>query len=167
MLNYLALFAIQEVYTQHMTIKDRLDKRILQELEINGRISNTELAQRVGLSASACLRRVQELERSGVIKGYKAVLNQTELGVTFVAYVTVGLSDHSRQSLEDFELKISRAPEVRECHNITGVADYLLRVETNDLMAYKAFHSDVLGSIPQANAIQTCVVMSSPKDDRA
>lgn len=150
-----------------MTIKDRLDERILRELKNDGRISNAELAQRVGLSPSACLRRVQELERSGVIKGYKAVLNSVELGVSFVAYVAVGLSDHSKQAQDEFELAIAGTPEVSECHNITGIAEYLLRVETSDLVGYKTFHSEVLGSIPQVNSIQTYVVMSSPKDERA
>lgn len=150
-----------------MTALDRISARILHELKGDGRVSNAELAQRVGLSPSACLRRVQELERAGIIRGYKAVINQAELGVSFVAYVAIGLSDHSMQSQEGFEQAISMAPEVSECHNITGVAEYLLRVETADLVAYKKFHSDTLGSIPQVNSIQTYVVMSSPKDDRA
>ncbi len=146
---------------------DRIDERILCELKDRGRVSNTELANRVGLSPSACLRRVQELERTGVIKGYRAVLNQSELGVGFVAYITIGLSDHSKKSQEEFEQAVTKSSEVRECHNITGVSEYLLRVETTDLVAYKAFHSDVLGSIPQVNSIQTYVVMDSPKDERA
>lgn len=130
-------------------------------------MSNTELADSVGLSPSACLRRVRELERSGVITGYRAVLDRTALGVGFVAYVSVGLSDHSKAAQEAFERSISASPEVRECHNITGVVEYLLRVEVSDLAAYKHFHTEVLGTLPQVNAITSYVVMGSPKDERA
>lgn len=167
LINYFAYFVCYDDGWQYMTVKDRLDERILRELKCNGRISNTELAHRVGLSPSACLRRVQDLERLGVIKGYKAVLNPAEIGISFVAYVAVGLSDHSKQAQENFERVVSSTSVVSECHNITGVAEYLLRVETKDLLSYKTFHSEVLGSIPQVNSIQTYVVMSSPKDERA
>lgn len=146
--------------------KDKLNERILQELTQNARISNLDLADRIGLSPSACLRRVQELERSGVIKNYRAVLDQTALGREFTAYVAIGLSDHSKASQESFELAIQDAPDVRECHNITGTFEYLLRVEVADLVAYKAFHSKVLGGLPQVNTITSYVVIDSPKDER-
>lgn len=146
---------------------DRISERILQELSADGRITNTELADRVGLSPSACLRRVQELERTGVIRGYRAVLDPTSVGRGFTAYVAVGLSDHSKKSQSAFERAMSRAPEVRECHNITGTIEYLLRVEVADLEAYKVFHTDVLGTLPQVTAITSYVVMDSPKDERA
>lgn len=141
--------------------------KILQELEQDGRISNSDLAERVGMSPSTCLRRVQELERSGVIKGYRAVLDRGAMGVGFVAYVTVGLSDHSKSSQESFERSISFSPQVRECHNITGAVEYLLRVEVSDLAAYKHFHTEVLGTLAQVNSITSYIVMGSPKDARA
>mgnify|MGYP000061135928 CR=1 FL=1 len=150
-----------------MTNIDRLNERILRELVKGGRISNTELADRVGLSASACLRRVQDLERSGIITGYRAVLNPVALGIGFTAYIAVGLSDHTKKSQEAFQEAITLSTEVRECHNITGSFEYILRVETTDLAAYKVFHTDVLGTLPQVNSITTYVVMDSPKDDRA
>lgn len=150
-----------------MTDMDRVSEQILQELSRDGRISNIELAERVGLSPSACLRRVQDLERRGIIKGYRAVLDRAALGSGFVAYVAVGLSDHSKASQEAFEKAISRAPDVRECHNITGSIEYLLRVECADLRAYKHFHTDMLGALPQVNSITSYVVMGSPKDERA
>ncbi len=128
---------------------------------------NTELADRVGLSPSACLRRVQELERSGVIRSYRAVIDPRAVGRAFVAYVAVGLSDHSKKSQSAFERAVTRSPEVTECHNITGAVEYLLRVEVSDLEAYKIFHTDVLGTLPQVTAITTYVVMDSPKDERA
>ncbi|MBY4636924.1 Lrp/AsnC family transcriptional regulator [Sphingopyxis sp. XHP0097] len=145
---------------------DHIDRRILQELRNDGRIANVELADRVGLSPSACLRRVQELERSGVISGYRAVIDPAKVGLTFIAYVAVGLSSHTKKSQSDFEAAVADAPEVRECHNITGTIEYLLRVETADLAAYKHFHTEVLGVLPQVHSITTYVLMDSPKDER-
>ncbi len=150
-----------------MVKSDVINEKILRELTHNGRASNLELADRVGLSPSACLRRVQELERSGVIKGYRAVLDRSALGIGFIAYITVGLSDHTKASQEAFERSISRAPEVIECHNITGTMEYLLRVEVSDLAKYKIFHTEVLGILPQVTSITSYVVMGSPKDERA
>ncbi|MEL6205376.1 MAG: Lrp/AsnC family transcriptional regulator [Pseudomonadota bacterium] len=150
-----------------MTKIDNIDARILQILEREGRLPNTELAARVGLSASACLRRVGALERARVITGYRAVVNPVARGVGFVAYVTVGLSSHTKADQEAFERAMARAPEVREVHNVTGAVEYLLRVEAADLVEYKRFHTEVLGTVEQVNAIQTFVVMASPKDARA
>ena len=150
-----------------MTNFDQIDDHILRVLCANGRIPNIELAERVGLSPSACLRRVQELERSGVITGYRAVLDRAALGKAFVAYIAVGLKDHTKDSQEAFERSVAKASEVLECHNITGSVEYLLRVEVADLTAYKTFHTDVLGTFPQVNALTTYVVMGSPKDERA
>ena len=146
---------------------DLKNQQILRELARNGRISNLELADRVGLSPSACLRRVQELERSGVISGYRAVLNPAAMGVGFVAYIGVGLGEHTKAAQEGFEKAVQLAPEVVECHNITGTIEYLLRVECADLSAYKTFHTDVLGTLPHVTSITSYVVMGSPKDLRA
>jgi DNA-binding Lrp family transcriptional regulator len=150
-----------------MTEIDPTNRRILRELARDGRISNLDLAQRVGLSPSACLRRVQDLERSGVIRGYRAVLDPARLGIGFVAYVAVGLSVHTKAAQAAFEQAMAGAREVRECHNITGTVEYLLRVEAADLAAYKHFHTEVLGTVPGVAALTTYVVMGSPKDDRA
>lgn len=150
-----------------MTDLDPLNDRILRELSRDGRISNLDLAARVGLSASACLRRVQELERSGVIRGYRAILDPGRLGHGFLAYLTVGLSMHTKAAQEAFEKAMARATQVRECHNITGTVEYLLRVEVADLAAYKHFHTEVLGTLPHVAAITTFVVLGSPKDERA
>ena len=142
---------------------DDISKHILRVLTRDGRISNLDLAERVGLSPSACLRRVQDLERRGVIAGYAAILNRAAIGVGFVAFVTVGLNSHTKTSQEAFEAAMARAPEVVECHNITGAVEYLLRVEVADLAAYKAFHTDILGVLPQVHAITSYVVMDTPK----
>jgi len=150
-----------------MTKLDQKDRQILRVLSRDGRISNLDLAERVALSPSACLRRVQALEAAGVIAGYRAVLDPVRMGVGFTAYLTVGLNEHSKRAQEAFERAIARAAEVRECHNITGTVEYLLRVEVADLVSYKAFHTDVLGALPQVATITTHVVMASPKDERA
>lgn len=146
---------------------DEIDRKILRTLSREGRLSNLALAERVGLSPSACLRRVATLEKQGVISGYRAVISGEKTGVGFIAYITVGLSQHTKATQQAFERAMERAPEVRECHNITGAVEYLLRVEARDLVAYKHFHTEVLGSLPQVNTLQTYVVMGSPKDERA
>lgn len=150
-----------------MTKLDHIDEHILRALSRDGRMSNLALADQVGLSPSACLRRVAALEKAGIISGYRAVLNRAALGSGFVAYVTVGLNKHTKDAQEAFERAMAMAPEVRECHNITGQVEYLLRVEAADLTAYKAFHTDVLGTVPQVHSITSYVVMGSPKDERA
>lgn len=148
-----------------MTINDdHINDKILHELSRDGRMANTELASRVGLSPSACLRRVQELERRGIISGYRAVISAQARGVGFTAFVAVGLSRHSNEAQKAFERACLAAPAVRECHNITGSVEYLLRVEVADLAAYKQFHSDVLGAFPWIATITSHVVMGSPKD---
>ena len=154
-------------HTQYMAKIDQKDRQILRVLASDGRISNLDLAERVALSPSACLRRVQALEAAGVIAGYRAVLDPVKLGVGFVAYLSVGLKEHTKSAQEAFERAMARAPEVRECHNITGNVEYLLRVEAADLASYKAFHTDILGALPQLATISTHVVMASPKDERA
>lgn len=150
-----------------MTELDQINRRILQTLESDGRISNTELAARVGLSPSACLRRVQELERSGWIRGYRAVLDRSKMGTGLVVFVMVGLDAHLSKDARAFEQAMAAAPQVRECHNITGAVEYLLRVEVADLPAYKAFHSDILGVLPQVRSITSHICLGSPKDLRA
>lgn len=146
---------------------DQANEYILQVLSENGRISNLDLADRVGLSPSACLRRVQELERRGVITGYRAILDPAARGIGFVAYIGVGLSEHGKAAQEAFERAMSRAPEVVECHNVTGTIEYLLRIECADLKSYKTFHTEVLGTLPHVTALTSYVVIGSPTDRRA
>ena len=145
---------------------DKYNSEILRELKINGRMANSELAEKIALSPSACLRRVQELENSGLIKGYRAILDSELLGNSFIAYVNIGLAEHSTDSQQAFEQAINLAEEVKECHNITGAFEYLLRIETRDIKAFKTFHANVLDAIPQVRMITTHVVMDSPKDER-
>ena len=146
---------------------DPTNARILRALRADGRISNIALADQVGLSPSACLRRVQDLERRGVITGYRARLDPVQTGQAYVVYVAVGLSEHSKAAQEAFERAMARFDEVTECHNIAGAFEYLLRVETADLGAYKTFHTDRLGTVPHVRSITSYMVMGSPKDLRA
>jgi Lrp/AsnC family leucine-responsive transcriptional regulator len=145
---------------------DAIDSNILRHLQRDGRVTNLQLAERVGLSPSACLRRVQALEAAGVIKGYRAILDRTHLGVGLTVFVMVGLSGQLRRDALAFERAMAEAPEVLECHNITGSVEYLLRVEVSDLAAYKHFHSDVLGVLSQVHSITSHVCLGSSKDLR-
>lgn len=146
---------------------DAIDAKILHQLERDGRITNLQLAERIGLSPSACLRRVQVLEAAGVIKGYRAVLDRTQLGAGLTVFVMVGLSGQLQRDAQAFERAMADAPEVLECHNVTGSVEYLLRVEVADLAAYKHFHSDVLGTLSQVSSITSHVSLGSSKDLRA
>jgi len=150
-----------------MTKIDLTNDKILRALSRDGRISNLQLAEQVGLSPSACLRRVQELERSGVIKGYRARLDPAQTGRAYVVYVAVGLAEHTKAAQEGFEQAMQQADQVVECHNVAGAFEYMLRVEVADLPAYKAFHTDILGTVPHVRAITSYMVMGTPKDMRA
>jgi len=150
-----------------MVSLDKISAQILRELSVDGRISNLALAGKVGLSPSACLRRVQDLERRGVITGYRARLDPAQTGQAYAVYVAVGLSEHSKAAQEGFEKAMELFDEVSECHNIAGAFEYLLRVETADLGAYKTFHTDRLGTVPHVRSITSYMVMGSPKDMRA
>ena len=155
------------VLLQSMTKYDEISDQILRALSRDGRISNLQLAEAVGLSPSACLRRVQELERSGVIKGYRARLDPAQTGRAYVVYVAVGLAEHTKAAQTGFEQAMQRADQVTECHNVAGAFEYMLRVEVADLPAYKTFHTDILGTVPHVRAITSYMVMGSPKDTRA
>ncbi len=146
---------------------DRTNQNIIDQLERNGRISNAELANRVGLSASACLRRVQELERRGIIQGYKAQINRHAIGLGLTAFVMVGLSEHTTKAAQGFEDAVSASREVVELHNVTGNVEYLIRVECRDLASFKRFHHEVLGKLPYVHSITSHICLDSPKDDRA
>lgn len=145
---------------------DSINQEILREIVHDGRMSNTDLAQKVGLSPSACLRRVHELERKGIIKGYRAVIDQKVMGGGLIVYVAVGLSRHHKSDQLAFERAMSLAPQVRECHNVSGIIEYMLRIEVADLDAFKFFHTEVLGTVPQVSSIVSYFVMDSPKDER-
>jgi Lrp/AsnC family transcriptional regulator, leucine-responsive regulatory protein len=165
--NEIAKCSAFALFVQSMADIDPTTDKILRELTRDAKQTNLELAERVGLSPSACLRRVQDLERRGVIRGYRARLDPAQTGRAYVVYVAVGLSEHTKAAQEGFERAMAHAPEVVECHNIAGAFEYLLRVEARDLGSYKAFHTDVLGCVPAVRSITSYIVMDSPKDARA
>lgn len=128
-------------------LKD-VDKRILDHLQTNARLSNVELAERVALSPSPCLRRVRNLEKRGVVKGYVALVDQVAVGLPVSVFVQVSLERQTEPLLEEFESALQERPEVMECYLMTGDADYLLRVVAQDLAAYERFLLQHLTRIP-------------------
>ena len=164
--NLIANIPLLCAIVQYMKQIDQFDEIILRELERDGRISNVDLAEKVGLSTSACLRRVQDLEKNGTIKGYRAVINGEHIGKGFAVIVTVGLARHLKKDQQEFERAMQAAPQVKECHSISGEFEYMLRIEVRDLAAYKYFHTEILGTVPQVARITSHFVMASPKDMR-
>lgn len=117
---------------------DRYDRRILEELQCDGRISNQELADRIGLSPSPCLRRVRALEESGIIRGYAALLDAKTLGLNLMAILSISMDKHTPERFERFDAAVADIPEVQECLLITGRdADYQLKVVVRDMDAYQ------------------------------
>src|SRR5277367_1986670 len=134
---------------------DSTDLSILQHLQENARLTNVELADRIGLSASPCLRRLKRLEADGVIKGYMTLVDQNAIGLPVSVFVSVTLKEQTEPALEEFETRIGKLPQVMECYLMTGTADYLLRVVTADLAAYERFLKDHLTRIPAIASIQS------------
>ncbi|MFP4063841.1 MAG: Lrp/AsnC family transcriptional regulator [Halochromatium sp.] len=117
---------------------DRYDHRILEILQADGRISNQELADRIGLSPSPCLRRVRALEEAGIIAGYRAMVDAKKLGLTLIAFISISMDRHTPERFENFDATVSALPEVLECSLITGRdADYQLKVIVRDMEAYQ------------------------------
>ena len=129
---------------------DVIDRRILENLQDDARMSNVTLAEKVGLSPSPCLRRVGRLEETGVIRGYATLVDAEGVGLTVSIFVNVTLERQVEQVLEAFEDDIRARPEVMECYLMTGDFDYLLRVVTSDLQAYERFLMEHLTRIPGA-----------------
>src|SRR5205085_1874668 len=121
---------------------DPIDKRILAQLQHDGRLSNADLAEKVGLSSSPCWLRVKALEEAGVIKGYAAVLDAKTVGLSVNVFMSVSLSTQNEKSLKEFEHRAAARPEVMECYLMTGDSDYLLRSVVPDLEAYERFVMD-------------------------
>ena len=136
-------------------ILDKTDLKILHLLQNDARMSNTELADRVGLSPSPCLRRVRSLEESGIIKRYASILEPASVGLPISVFVNVSLHSQERASLEEFEQQILRYPEVMECYLMTGSFDYMLRVVLPDLDCYQRFLADKLTRIKSVANIQS------------
>lgn len=131
-----------------MTAFDDIDAAILAELQRDGRVSSAELGERVGLSASACHRRVKALEASGLIRGYVALLDAEALGRGLTVIVLATLENQRRETLEAFERAVAEIEEVMECHLTTGAEDYLLRLQVRDARDYERVHRERLSGLP-------------------
>lgn len=140
---------------------DRIDRRIVDELRIDGRITMTELAQRVGLSKTPCQLRVRKLIESGCIRGFRAVVDFKMLGEGHVAFAEVKLSDTREAALAEFRRGVSRIQEVEECHMIAGNFDYLLKVRTADIGAYREVLGEKISSLPHVASTSSFVVMET------
>ncbi|NBP72544.1 MAG: Lrp/AsnC family transcriptional regulator [Alphaproteobacteria bacterium] len=146
---------------------DAFDRRILDQLQRNGRISNVELAKSVGLSPSPCLRRVRDLEDAGVIDRYAAILNQGSAGFSLSVFVQVTLERQVETALETFERVIAGRPEVMEAYLMTGDSDYLLRIVVPDVSDYEAFLKDHLTRIPGVASIKSSFALNRVKYETA
>lgn len=142
---------------------DRVDRAILRELQDDGRLSNVELAKRVSLSPSPCLRRVKSLEERGFIRAYRAVLDRVLLRRALRLFVMVSLTSQRQETLEAFEVAVAELDEVMECYLIAGEADYLLAVAVADLEAYQKFFTGRLGEVPGVASMRTLVTMKTIK----
>lgn len=142
---------------------DAIDHKILAALQDNARLSNVQLADAVGLSPSPCLRRVRELEESGVIRRYVTLLDPAAIGLPVSVFVSVTLERQVEKALEPFEKAILERPEVMECYLMTGDADYLLRVVTADLAAYERFLMDHLTRIRGVASIKSSFALKQVK----
>ncbi len=146
---------------------DAIDDVILSILQFEGRITNAELAQRVGLTPGPTLARVNKLESAGVIQGYAAQLDREEMGWPITAFVAVILHQHGRGPCGDFVRAVSDLPEVLECHHIAGAEDYLLKVVAQSPRQYEEFVMAKLTAIPVVQRVNTTIVLSTAKETLA
>lgn len=144
---------------------DPIDRKILAELQSNGRMTNVELSKRVGISAPPCLRRVRSLEEAGFIKGYHAEVNANELGFEVQVFVMVGLHSQAETDLSAFEEKVRELPYVRECHMLNGEIDFILKCIAPDLSSFQKFLTDELTSAPNVASVKTSLVIRCGKDE--
>ena len=143
---------------------DRFDQSILTALAENGRMSITDLAARIGLSKSPTQARLRRLEKSGIIMGYRALLDPISLGLDHVAFVEVRLSDTRETALRAFNAAVQNVPEIEQAHMIAGNFDYLLKVRTRDMAQYRSFLGDVVSVLPHVAATSTFVAMEAVKE---
>ena len=138
---------------------DTKDRKILNALQNNGRISNADLAESIHLSPSSCLRRVKYLEKNQVISGYRAILNPDAIGRSNCVFVHITLTSQSEDVLEEFEIAVASCQDVRECHLMTGRADYILRIHVADIADYANIHKTQLSRLPNIATIQSSFIL--------
>ncbi len=145
---------------------DAIDRKILALLQEDGRLTVTELATRVGLSLSPCHRRLRELERTNVIRGYRALVDPTAVGLAFQALVFVTMRQEDRATLLGFEAAVTAVPQIVQAQRLFGDPDYLLRIVTADLSAYQRLEDDVLAALPGVQRLNSTLVMKQVVDNR-
>ena len=143
---------------------DLIDRRILRELQADGRMSYTDLAPKVGLTTSPCLERVRRLERGGVIKGYTAVIEPRAVDTGLLVFVELSLTYTSPEIFADFKRAIARLPEILECHLVSGDFDYLIKARIPDMNAYRTLLGELLRHLPGVRNSKTLVVMEEVKE---
>jgi Lrp/AsnC family transcriptional regulator, leucine-responsive regulatory protein len=150
-----------------ITELDAVDRDILRHLQADGRLTNVELAKRVRLSPSPCLRRVKSLEDRGYIRGYTALLDRGKVGRALHVVVMVSLSSQRQETLEAFERAVSKIDDVLECHLVAGESDYLLTVASTDLESYQLLFTKCLGELPGVASLRTLISMKTVKSTTA
>lgn len=150
-----------------MTRLDAMDRRILAQLQRDGRMTNQTLAERVHLSPSACHRRVARLEAEGIIAGYVAVVDPAAVGHGTAVFVHVSLDRQNRAAMDAFEATVSACPDIMECHLMSGDADYLLKVAARDMADYERIHTDQLACMPGVARIRSSFTLRTVKRETA
>jgi DNA-binding Lrp family transcriptional regulator len=144
---------------------DTIDWKILRELQRDGRVTNVELANRVGLSPPPSLRRIKALEEAGLIKSYRAVLDRQKLGYEVEMFALVGLKSQAQNEVADFERRVKTWPVVRECFAVQGVADFILRCVARDLPSLQSFVLQGLSKAPNVDSVKTSLVLHAAKEE--
>ena len=142
---------------------DPIDLAILRTLQAEGRITNVDLAERVGLTAPPCLRRVRSLEQEGVIHGYHAELDAAKLGYGITVFAMVSLKSQAEQDLRAFEARVAEMDEVRECHMLNGEIDFMLKVVARDLQSFQDFLTSKLTAAPNVSSVKTSLSIRMAK----
>jgi DNA-binding Lrp family transcriptional regulator len=148
-----------------MAVLDAIDRRLLAELQAEGRITNVDLASRVGLTAPPCLRRVRSLEIAGVIRGYHADLDASKLGYAITVFAMVSLKSQAEEDLRAFEDHIRQLPEVRECHMLNGEIDFILKIVSHDLQSFQEFLTSKLTPAPNVASVKTSLTIRTAKNE--
>jgi len=147
-----------------MTRIDETDRRLLRVLQVDGRISNLDLAERCNLSPSACSDRVRRLREQGFITGYAAVVDPDKVGRALLIFVEVVLDRTTKDAFDDFAAAARRAPDILECHMVAGGFDYLIKARVRDMNAYRTFLGDVLVDMPGVRETRTYAVLEEVKN---
>ena len=148
-----------------MSTLDRIDRKLLAELQAEGRVTNVDLASRVGLTAPPCLRRVRALEEEGVIRGYHADLDPSKLGFAITVFAMVSLRSQAEEDLRAFEDHIKGLPEVRECHMLNGEIDFILKIVSHDLQSFQEFLTSKLTPAPNVASVKTSLTIRTAKNE--